>query len=68
MERLHDYTQARLQKAMGDYVKNLFTEEKDVIARYKLPVIERQVEGGFLLKGGKEQANKQTIVRDIRTL
>jgi len=26
---------------MGDYVKNLFTEEKDVIARYKLPVIER---------------------------
>jgi hypothetical protein len=57
MERLHDYTQARLQKAMGEYVKNVFTGEIDVIARLKLPVIERQKEGGFLLKGGNHQAN-----------
>jgi hypothetical protein len=42
MERLHDYTQARLQKAMGEYVKNVFTGEIDVISRLKLPVIERQ--------------------------
>jgi hypothetical protein len=39
---------------MGDYVKNVFSGEIDVIARMKFPVIERQAEGGFLLKGGKD--------------
>jgi hypothetical protein len=53
---------------MSEYVKNVFTGEIDVIARLKLPIIERQEEGGFLLKEGKEQADKQTIVRDIKTL